>query len=265
MTRAQICLKAPEIFRMEEIREMYQYLEHQNYLCTEECNQTNPECDIELKAERDQIMAQLASILSKSSSSKKSKAPGIDLERINACLASPQDFDVKEIMVMIQDMEKLNYECTEECNQTKMECDIEIKAKRDYAIEQLTKYLSHSRFDMEKIRTCVENPGFCNIETMTTMLQDLENVMDVDDDISEEQEDLREKLISQIANSKDYMNQIKQVVDQTEASTVEDVIDTMLQDSTTKTMIRKKLGSSTGKASRNKYRDERTDEYLVQI
>jgi len=267
INRAQICLKNPDMFRIDEIREMYQNLEHQNYLCTEECTQTNPECDIERKAERDYLLTQLGDIISSGSSSRKKK--GMDMERISACVQNPQDFEIKEIMTMLQVMEALDYECTEEGNQTNAVCDVERKAERDYAMEQLTKYVvSLTRSDiMEKIRSCIENPGHCNIETMTVMLKDLENVVimqDDDDDVSllqEEQEDLKRKLMNQITNSKVYMDQIKKLADQPEAFTIEDVMNTMLQDSVMNTLIKDKLNSKNKIYKKN----EQTDEYLVQI
>ena len=50
---------------------MVSYLEAQQLLCTEECTQTNAECDLDIKAERDGLMEALGTQITEATSSLK--------------------------------------------------------------------------------------------------------------------------------------------------------------------------------------------------
>jgi hypothetical protein len=44
---------------------------------------------------------------------------------------------VEEMTRMMENLERINYECTEECHQTDAACDIEVQAEREELIEKL--------------------------------------------------------------------------------------------------------------------------------
>merc|ERR1711915_81402 len=142
-------------------------------------------------------------------------------------------------------------------------CDVLVKAERDEATELLNRYVSSARLDMDQIRTCVEHPGFCSTKAMTVMLHDLQNASrhnNCNNNDNQEREHLMEKLVDQIENSKAYLNQIKEFAEKPESFTIEDVMNTMLQDDVMTTMIQDKLNHG----NNLKYQ-ERSDEFLVQI
>jgi len=53
------CVKTPGRHSIQEMQAMVADLEAQQLLCTEECTQTNAECDLDIKAERDGLMEAL--------------------------------------------------------------------------------------------------------------------------------------------------------------------------------------------------------------
>jgi hypothetical protein len=193
-----------ESLTIPQLKQMYTGLEKLNEACTEECTQTNPECDIELKDERDSAMMQIQSLLNQRDTLKNY----VDMNEVSEIVKTPWAFSLKEITRIVNSMEALNCECTEEGNQTNMGCDVQLKDERDAAIETLNMYMTsvnnlvsaakdeqqdaqqekaHAEsttttttassvafFDMGTIQNCVNNPGSKSVEVMQTMLSQLE-------------------------------------------------------------------------------------------
>jgi len=135
----------------------------------------------------------------------------VDMNEVAEIVKTPWAFSLLEITRIVNSMENLNYECTEDATQTNVYCDVQLKDERDAAIETLTMYMTSvqnlvseatkkqdneqqqaqavtttasassasvvvavSFFDMDDIRDCVNNPGSKSVEVMQTMLSQLE-------------------------------------------------------------------------------------------
>jgi hypothetical protein len=111
-----------------ELTHMLASLEKQNDLCTEEGHQTEDECDVLIKTEREDLMELLAEQITvkQSESAKKTKM----CMQYKLC-------DTSALRKTLEDLEELTSICTEEGNQTRSFCSIEVKAQRDELMEQL--------------------------------------------------------------------------------------------------------------------------------
>jgi len=256
-----------ESMTMGQLQQMYGELEKKNEACTEDSTQTNPECDIQLKDERDVAMMKITYVL-QDRTAELALSRVVDMELVKSIVKQPWTYPLEEIKSTIQSMESLNCQCTEEGNQTNLACDVQLKDERDAAIETLTLYM-HSvhnlvadanatreeeekarnrkqqeeearkrknllekqerslyahvevAFDMSAIQDCVRNPGSKSIEVMKAMLTHLEaqtnactedgtqTNAECDIEIKAERDSLMESLVSQIHDAKICLNEIK--------------------------------------------------------
>jgi hypothetical protein len=202
-----------ESLSIPQLKQMQEELETINNLCTEEGTQTNPECDVELKDERDYAIIQIQRIFNERTG-KNSKLKYVDMDAVREMVATPWTFPLQTIRQQIAAMEILNCECTEDGNQTDPVCDVLLKDERDSAIETLAMYVKSVEnmletegivakekaqakaneaetkstkaspseeicrdahvFDMGEILDCVDHPGSQSLVTMQTMLVQLE-------------------------------------------------------------------------------------------
>jgi hypothetical protein len=284
-----------ESLTIPQLKQMHTELQKLNESCTEECTQTNPECDIELKDERDSAMIQIQSLLNERDTLKNY----VDMNEVTEIVKTPWAFSLKEITRIVNSMESLNCECTEEGNQTNMVCDVQLKDERDTAIETLNMYMTSVNnlvsaakndeqsalqnqdgsitavhdvettvFDMSTILDCVNNPGSKSVEVMQIMLIQLEAAhnactedatqtnIECDIEIKAERDLYMISLVSQIHDAKICMNQIKAFANQ-------DNIDSLAIDDVMNTVINTipNLPSNHGKPTFT----TPTDDYLIQI
>jgi hypothetical protein len=61
------------------------------------------------------------------------------VDQVRAALESSSEnpCGVANMVCMMEDLARINSECTEECRQTDAECDVEVKAQRETLIQQL--------------------------------------------------------------------------------------------------------------------------------
>lgn len=260
-----------ESLTVPQLKQMHTELEKLNEACTEECTQTNPECDIELKDERDSAMMQIQSLLSERDTIKNY----VDMNEVNDMVKTPWAFSLKEITRMVTSMEAMNCECTEEGNQTNMACDVQLKDERDAAIETFNTYMTSVNnlvseattkqdnsspnnnahvestvavasasvvFDMGAIRDCVNSPGSKSVEVMQSMLTQLEAAhnactedatqtnAECDVEVKADRDVFMESLVSQIHDAKICMNQIKAFAsqDNIDSLAIDDVMNTVI-------------------------------------
>ena len=257
-----------ESLSISQLEQMQHELETINERCTEEGTQTNPECDVELKDERDYAIIQIQRIVNERTG-KNSKLKYIDMEKVREMVDKPWVHPLQTIRSQIEAMEILNCECTEDGNQTDPVCDVQLKDERDSAIEALTLYIksveamletegiiaqkaaneakrkrnkkeesseisldAHAGddaavvtapivFDMGEIRDCVDHPGSRSLVEMQAMLAQLEATHNActeegtqtnpecDVELKAERDVLMESLVSMIAEAKLCMDQLK--------------------------------------------------------
>eukprot|EP00751_Fragilariopsis_kerguelensis_P006467 CAMPEP_0170798790 /NCGR_PEP_ID=MMETSP0733-20121128/26594_1 /TAXON_ID=186038 /ORGANISM="Fragilariopsis kerguelensis, Strain L26-C5" /LENGTH=395 /DNA_ID=CAMNT_0011150267 /DNA_START=66 /DNA_END=1253 /DNA_ORIENTATION=- len=201
-----------ESLSVPQLQDIYNELEKMNEGCTEDCTQTNAECDIVVKDERDVLMIQIQSIIQERSV-EDALSTVVDMELVHSILHTPWTYPLNEIKTIVLQLESLNYQCTEEGHQTNAACDIQLKDERDGAIETLNLYMksvqnlvadaaeaaatastheekeeapvvvekkkrsrAYSTFDMDDIHDCcLYNPGSRSLDTMKAMLTQLES------------------------------------------------------------------------------------------
>mmetsp|Transcript_28002 Transcript_28002/g.31365 ORF Transcript_28002/g.31365 Transcript_28002/m.31365 type:complete len:408 (-) Transcript_28002:277-1500(-) len=129
-----------ESLSIPQLQEIYNELEKMNEGCTEDCTQTNAECDIVVKDERDVLMIQIQSIVQERSV-EDAFSTVVDMELVHSILHTPWTYPLNEIKTIVLQLESLNYQCTEEGHQTNAACDIQLKDERDGAIETLNLYM----------------------------------------------------------------------------------------------------------------------------
>jgi len=306
-----------ESLSIGQLKQMQLELETINERCTEDGTQTNPECDVELKDERDYAILQIQRVLSERTG-KNSKLKYVDMEKVRAIVAKPWVYKLDKIRQQIEAMEILNCECTEDGNQTDPVCDVQLKDERDSAIETLTLYLKSVEnmlategviiaekeakrnrkkkpttskicrdahveeeveaapapsFDMGEIRDCVAHPGSKSLVEMQAMLAQLEAVHNActeegtqtnpecDVEVKAERDLLMESLVSMIHDSKMCMDQIKAFAkqgDKLDEVAVEEVMDAVIN-------TIPNLPNSKGAVRPGSSYEGPTDEYLVQI
>jgi len=265
-----------ESLTVPQLKQMHTELEKLNESCTEECTQTNPECDIELKDERDSAMMQIQSLLNERDTIKNY----VDMNEVSDMVKTPWAYSLKEITRMVTSMEAMNCECTEEGNQTNMACDVQLKDERDAAIETFNMYMTSVNnlvseattkqqdnsspnnnahvestvavasasasasvvFDMGAIRDCVNSPGSKSVEVMQSMLTQLEAAhnactedatqtnAECDVEVKADRDLFMISLVSQIHDAKICMNQIKAFAsqDNIDSLAIDDVMNTVI-------------------------------------
>jgi len=255
-----------------DLQEINTTFEKMNEACTEDCTQTNYECDVDVKDERDVLMIQIQSILQERSV-EDALSKLVDMDVVNSIVKTPWTHPLNEIKNIIKSIESLNCQCTEEGNQTNKACDVQLKDERDAAIETLTLYMKSVRnlivadaaathkkeeeeeeeeetrkrnllekqqqersldvhhveeksriiaFAMDEIRDCcINNPGSKSIETMKAMLTYLEGQnnactedatqtnAECDVDVKAERDIFIEVLVNQIHDATICLNKIK--------------------------------------------------------
>jgi len=302
-----------ETLSIPQLKQMQMDLETINNKCTEEGTQTNPECDVELKDERDYAILKIQTLLNEKTG-KNSKLKYVDMDRVRACMEKPWGFPLQTIRQHISDMEILNCECTEDGNQTDTVCDVQLKDERDAAIETLTMYVQSvetmletevaatatttttttstkkpadtreiSRdarakdqdvvvFVMGEIRDCIAHPGSKSLVEMQAMLAQLEAVHNActeegcqtnpecDVEVKAERDGLMESLVSMIHDARLCMDQIKAFAQQG------DKLDEVAVDEVMEAVIKTipKEGTAQPKQPASGFQPP-SDEFLVQI
>lgn len=306
-----------ETLSIPQLDQMQHELETINERCTEDGTQTNPECDVELKDERDYAILQIQRILTERTG-ENSKLKYVDMEMVRAIVDKPWVYPLQTIRQQIEAMEILNCECTEDGNQTDPVCDVQLKDERDSAIETLTLYMksvenmletegiiiakkeekrkrketsltpnicrdAHAEepadapaarsFDMGEIRDCVDHPGSKSLVEMQAMQAQLEAVHNActeegtqtnpecDVEVKAERDVLMESLVSMIHDAKMCMDQIKafaQQGDKLDEVAVEEVMDAVIN-------TIPNLPSSRNSVRPGSSYEGPTDEFLVQI
>ena len=292
-----------ESLTLPQLKQMHLELEKLNEACTEECTQTNPECDVELKDERDYAIMQIQNIVAERTG-KNSKLKYVDMDAVREIVTKPWTYPMATIQKTVKVMEILNNECTEDGNQTDVVCDVQLKDERDAAIENLNLYMKsvqkmlategiaakaqekeeettrkrsntnsdakictdarvEASFDMGEIRECVNHAGSKSLSEMQSMLMQLEAAHNActeectqtnpecDVELKAERDMLMESLVSQIQDAKLCMDQIKAFAEgDIDQVAMEDVMNTVI-----KTIPNLPTGSYIAP----------TDEFLVQI
>jgi len=294
-----------ESLTIPQLQQMQEELETINNRCTEEGTQTNAECDVELKDERDYAILQIQLILNERTG-KNSKLKYVDMEAVREIVQKPWIYPLDTIRSHIEAMEILNCECTEDGNQTDPVCDVQLKDERDAAIEQLTLYMksveamletegkpdeeerkpsstpatteicrdAHAKvvFDMGEIRDCVDHPGSKSLVEMQAMLAQLEAAHNActeegtqtnpecDVEVKAERDVLMESLVSMIHDARLCMEQIKAFAEQgdkLDEVAVEDLMEAVIN-------TIPNLPPNSNKPVAGTYRGP-SDDYLVQI
>jgi len=142
--------------------------------CTEEGNQTDDACDVALKAEREALIYALEEKITNTVASTMvmfmSTSPTAE-DQVRACLDGSIVLTMKQMEALLQELETLNNDCTEEGRQTLDECDVAVKAERDALAKKLERKISSP--DMNQIQNCLET-GKCSLRELTHMLSMLE-------------------------------------------------------------------------------------------
>ena len=294
-----------ESLSIPQLQQMQTELETINNRCTEEGTQTNPECDVELKDERDYAILQIQKIVNERTG-KNSKLKYVEMDAIRACMEKPWVVPLQTIRQHISDMEILNCECTEDGNQTDPVCDVQLKDERDAAIETLTMYMKSVEtmletevserkpssdketqeicrdarakdqvvFDMGEIRDCIAHPGSKSLVEMQAMLAQLEAVHNActeegcqtnpecDVEVKAERDGLMESLVSMIHDARLCMDQIKafaQQGDKLDEVAVDEVMEAVI-----KTIPKEGTGAQPKQPVSGRFQPP-SDEFLVQI
>jgi len=308
-----------ESLSIPQLKQMQLELETLNNRCTEDGTQTNAECDVELKDERDYAVVQTQRILNERTG-KNSRLKYVDMESVREIVAKPWIYPLQKIRQQIEAMEILNCECTEDGNQTDSVCDVQLKDERDSAIENLTLYMksvetmletegiiakeakadeakrkrkelvptpkicrdarggdktaSAPIFDMGEIRNCVNRPGSRSLVEMQAMLAQLESAHndcteegtqtnpECDVEVKAERDAFMESLVSMIHDAKLCMDQIKAFAQQG------DKLDEVAFEKVMEAVINKIPNLPNGNSNpvnvKSAYQGP-TDEFLVQI
>jgi len=275
-----------ESLTLPQLKQMHLELETLNAACTEEGTQTNPECDVDLKDERDHAIVQIQNTLQERTGKNSKLAYAfVDMDSVRQMTGRPWTYPLSTIRKKIAAMELLNCECTEDGNQTDPVCDVQLKDERDAAIETLSQYVksvenmlatevleeeigrgisrgppptpaaicrdaragdnsdNDAVFDMGEIRDCVDHPGSRSLVVMQSMLGQLEAAHNActeegtqtnpecDVEVKAERDVLMESLVSMIHDAKICMDQLKAFAkqgDDLDNVAVEDVMKTVI-------------------------------------
>jgi hypothetical protein len=67
----------------------------------------------------------------------------LDLDRVKVCAGSDGLCDLDEISVMLQQLERLNDECSQPSKSTNPECDLKERAEREVLMDELGFHIEH--------------------------------------------------------------------------------------------------------------------------
>jgi len=230
-------LKQPWTFPLEEIQATIQSMESLNCQCTEEGNQTNMACDVQLKDERDAAIETLT----------------LYLHSVHNLVA---DANEKTLAAAHEEEEARNRKQQEE-EARKRKNLLEKQERSLYARVEVA-------FDMGAIQDCVRNPGSKSIEVMKAMLTQLERDTNActedgtqtnaecDIDMKAERDALMESLVSQIHDAKICLNEIKAFANDNNINqmAIDDVMNTVMN--TMKTIPNLANGPSSSSSSTKK-------------
>lgn len=274
-----------ESLTLPQLKQMHLELETLNAACTEEGTQTNPECDVDLKDERDHAIVQIQNTIQERTGKNSRLAHAfVDMDSVRNMTERPWTHPLSTIRKRIAAMELLNCECTEDGNQTDPVCDVQLGDERDAAIETLSQYVksveamlatevlddekstrrrgpplapagicrdaragddsdNDAVFGMGEIRDCVDHPGSRSLVAMQSMLGQLEAAHNActeegtqtnpecDVEVKAERDVLMESLVSMIHDAKICMDQLKAFArqgDDLDNVAVEDVMKTVI-------------------------------------
>jgi len=189
-TRAKQCIDASSSCDVQYMSALIKELEQIQYDCTEEGNQTNDECDVVLKDERETLIHALedkilavtaASTMVMFMSTAATATSELKAEdRAKACLDGRLSMSVQEMETLLNKLDLINSDCTEEGNQTNDECDITLKAERDVLIKKLERKINASKPNMmTQIQACLNADSKCSLGDLTHMLDTLEKQNDM--------------------------------------------------------------------------------------
>jgi L-rhamnose mutarotase len=167
---------------VEDTTMLLKELEDLLYACTEECNQTNDECDVFMKDQRDVWIKSLEDQISSTavsarpislSSATKSSATSLE-EQVKACWNddNASKLTLQDLKTLLVKLEAKHYECTEEGNQTLDECDLTVKADREHWIKQLERAIQNP--SLQQIQASLEQ-GNCDLSELPHLLAVLEH------------------------------------------------------------------------------------------
>lgn len=163
--RARSCLDGRLPMTMKQMTNMLQSLEEVNNLCTEDGHQTDDECDVEVKAEREALMKGLEKMV---------ESPSMAL--VEYTLQHQEDVSLHELTQMMASLEDETNMCTEECNQTLEECDILVKDQREVLMGVVGERIVIAQKEASsKTKQCGQYK-LCNTDAMTRSLKALEKL-----------------------------------------------------------------------------------------
>lgn len=171
---------------VEDMAMLLKELEDLLYACTEEGNQTNDECDVIMKDQRDVWIKELEDQISSTavstmvtslSSATKSTATSLE-EQVKACWNDDNDskLTLQDLKTLLAKLEVKHYECTEEGNQTLDECDVTVKADREHWIQQLERAIQNP--SVQQIQASLEQ-GNSDLNELTHLLAVIEHQTDL--------------------------------------------------------------------------------------
>ena len=150
---------------MGEIANLYEKLEEVFNTCTEEGHQTDEECDVEVKAEREVLMKRL---------DRKIRSPDMDL--VKYTLKNQKDLSLGELTQMMTSLEDELNLCTEEGNQTNDECDVEVLAQREDLMAIVgERILTAQKETSSRTKLCMQY-HLCDTKSLAKTLQNLETI-----------------------------------------------------------------------------------------
>lgn len=181
--RVRACLAAPEN-NIPGMMGLLEELEALQNACTEEGNQTLDECDVTQKDARDAWKAALEARLTKAAASAmvayvKATQGSLALkEEVMAYLSEDSTATTAQMEALVASLEALNYDCTEEGNQTNEECDVTLKEERDSWIKQLEAGIQNPSATRIRARLDATTDQEIDLGDLTRMVAALERETD---------------------------------------------------------------------------------------
>ena len=175
MKNAQTCMNASgeDTCSVEEMMYLMEELERKNNDCTEECNQTSRQCGIEVKEQRDMMIENLSNqIQSRQNKTTSSKTVTMTADavvdetdlmvNVETCLATQGvSYTLDEMVSMLNELELINSDCTEECHQTEDYCDPFQKEERELKTEKLALLVAKIRTPTHKAKSTISSVQDC--------------------------------------------------------------------------------------------------------
>jgi hypothetical protein len=147
---------------VEDMAMLLSELEDLLNACTEEGNQTEDECDVIMKDQRDVWIKALEDRIS-STVATKSTAASLE-EQVKAYDDKDSKLTLQDLKTLLAKLEAKHYECTEEGNQTLDECDLTVKADREHWIKKLEHAIQNP--SLQQIEASLEQ-GNCGLSELT--------------------------------------------------------------------------------------------------